>query len=46
MSAHEVTSALAALHDDELLFAGKVEFRDASGALVGPAYAYRYVGLK
>jgi len=43
-SPQDVTSVLASLEGGELLFQGRMEFRDADGKLVGPAYCYRYVG--
>jgi hypothetical protein len=42
-SPQDVTSVLASFEDGELAFEGKVEFRDANGALVDPAYGYRYI---
>jgi hypothetical protein len=41
-SVSDVTSALASFAEGELKFEGQITFHDASGALVGPAYAYRY----
>jgi hypothetical protein len=42
VSVSDATSALASFEDGELIFEGQITFRDASEALVGPAYAYRY----
>ncbi len=42
-SAQDVTSVLASFAEGQLVFEGKVEFRDATGALVDPAYGYRYI---
>jgi len=42
-SAQDVTSVLASFAEGELAFEGKVEFRDMNGALVDPAYGYRYI---
>jgi hypothetical protein len=43
VSAQEATTALASFPARELVSEGRVEFRDADGELVGPAYAYRFV---
>jgi hypothetical protein len=42
VSVSDVTTALASFEEGELIFEGQITFRDAGGALVGPAYAYRY----
>jgi hypothetical protein len=42
VSVSDATSALASFEEGELIFEGQITFRDSSGALVGPAYAYRY----
>jgi hypothetical protein len=46
VSVQEATTALATLEEGELLFQGRIEFRDADGTLVGPAYAYKYFGRR
>jgi len=44
VSVQEVMTALATLEEGRLLFQGRIEFRDANGEHVGPAYAYKYFG--
>jgi hypothetical protein len=44
VSVQEVMTALATLEEGRLLFQGRIEFRDAHGDHVGPAYAYKYFG--
>ncbi|MGO9877595.1 MAG: hypothetical protein ACLPVY_27810 [Acidimicrobiia bacterium] len=44
VSIQEVMTALATLEEGQLLFQGRIEFLDANGEHIGPAYAYKYFG--